>query len=461
VSARRRTRLVTRITLLGVLVAVMAVVVAGFVGYRLVTETGKSITRETLSNQADVLATQLGPAAFDKPMLHSIKAVKVLQGQGITIVVHRPGGRHTSLDDRAARAARSAKMDAAVPGHPVSRTVTVDGVDYLVEARGVTYKVGFALVKPVAVPNSIGGDMLRDFLIALAVGLGVAIVAGVLLARVLSRPLRDTAVVAAAIGRGRRDLRAPIGGAAEVADVATSVNDLAEALRHSESRQRDFLLSVSHELRTPLTAIKGFAEALDDGVVARDDAARIGGIITDESVRLERLVDDLLDLARTGADEFHVDSADIDLVSLVNDGAAVWRDRCARRGLEFRAATPPHPVVVRADPRRLRQVIDILADNAVRVSPEGAAVVLSLSDDDAVARLEVRDGGPGLSDADYPVAFQRGVLHARYGGERSGASGIGLALAHALVTKMDGGLSVGPAPEGGASFAITLRSRMR
>jgi signal transduction histidine kinase len=112
--------------------------------------------------------------------------------------------------------------------------------------------------------------------------------------------------------------------------------------------------------------------------------------------------------------------------------------------------------VVRADPRRLRQVVDGLTENALRITSAGRPIVLSLDVVPGLAMLSVRDGGPGLADADYRVAFQRGVLHGRYQHDRPVGTGVGLALAHGLVTRMGGTIQAGPAPEGGACFTITL-----
>ena len=260
------------------------------------------------------------------------------------------------------------------------------------------------------------------------------------------------------MGNGRRDLRAPVEGPREVADVADAVNRLADSLARSEARQRDFLLSVSHELRTPLTAVSGFAESLADGVVTGPEVPRVGRLVLDEAQRLDRLVRDLLDLARLGADDFRLDIADVDLTALVGAAAQVWHPRCAARHVPYHVEAPPHPVVVRADPRRLRQVVDGLTENALRVTPEGRPIVLSLGVAPGLAVLRVRDGGPGLADADYQVAFQRGVLHDRYRGDRPVGTGVGLALAYGLVTRMGGTIQAGPAPEGGACFTITLRT---
>jgi two-component system OmpR family sensor kinase len=232
------------------------------------------------------------------------------------------------------------------------------------------------------------------------------------------------------------------------------VNELADALARSEDRQRQFLLSVSHELRTPLTAVRGFAEALADEAVNGADVAPAGATIVREADRLERLVTDLMELARLESDDFTVDLTDVDLTALVTEAGQVWGLRGGDAGIELRVEAPGRPVPVRADPRRLRQVLDGLAENALRVAPPGSPLVLAVLDEGA---LQVRDGGPGLSDADYAVLFERGVLHDRYRGRRpTGTGGIGLALVHGLVTRMGGTISADPAPEGGVAFTVTL-----
>jgi two-component system, OmpR family, sensor kinase len=256
--------------------------------------------------------------------------------------------------------------------------------------------------------------------------------------------------------RGReRDVRVPVRGPAEVAEVAGAVNELADALAHSEDRQRRFLLSVSHELRTPLTAVRGFGESLADEVVTGAEVPPAGATIVREADRLERLVTDLMELARLEADDFVVDLTDVDLTAMVTEAGHVWVLRGRDAGIEVRVETPGRPVPVRADPRRLRQVLDGLAENALRAIPPGSLLVLAALDEGA---LQVRDGGPGLSDEDYAVVFERGALHDRYRGRRpTGTGGVGLALAHGLVTRMGGTIEAAPAPEGGVAFTVTLR----
>jgi two-component system OmpR family sensor kinase len=457
-SARRGgTSLATRITTLTLAVAGVAVVVAGLVAAGLLRSSAREIVRESLANQADVVASQVDENRLGS-RIGMAKVVDVVRGQGISVVVRRPGGEPLSGDPLAVRAAVQSGLETLGPGAAVSSRQTVAGQALLVEMRGVgTGGNAFALVQSVRTSEDTGRRFVRNLLFALGVGLLVAAVAGAVLGRLLARPLRRTAGVAAGMRHGRRDLRVPVEGPAEVAEVATAVNELADALHHSESRQREFLLSVSHELRTPLTAVNGFAESLADGVVTGEETRRAGQTIQREAQRLERLVTDLLELARLGADEFRLDFADVDLVGTVQGCADVWRVRCEREDVVFRVELPPSPVLCRTDPRRLRQVLDGLAENALRVTPAGAPVVLSLAVSPAgPAVLQVRDGGPGLAEEDYPVAFQRGVLNARYRGRRPVGSGVGLALAHGLVTRMGGTMEAGPAPEGGAAFTVVL-----
>ena len=134
----------------------------------------------------------------------------------------------------------------------------------------------------------------------------------------------------------------------------------------------------------------------------------------------------------------------------------VWRDRCAAAGVELRLelASPVPPL--RTDPTRIRQILDGLAENALRLTPAGAPIVFALRVGQDRMVLEVRDGGPGLTDADLAVAFERSALSDRYRGRRRASIGIGLALIGGLTGRLGGRATAGHAVEGGASFRIEL-----
>jgi two-component system sensor histidine kinase BaeS len=209
-------------------------------------------------------------------------------------------------------------------------------------------------------------------------------------------------------------------------------------------------------LRTPLTAVRGFGEALADGVIPTADIARTGITIGAEAARLNRLVTDLLDLARLGAVDFPFEMHIVDVRQLVLDAGDVWESRCGPVGVDFTTQTPREEVVVTTDPMRLRQVIDNLMENALRVTPEGQHIVLALSAAEGAFTVEVRDSGPGLQPQDADVAFEPGVLYERYRGVRPVGTGIGLALVGRLSRGLGGSAKVETAPEGGASFLVTF-----
>lgn len=449
----RRTSLAWRVTASCLLVALVAVGVAALVSLRLVTATARQVTHDVLAQQADVVAAQLDDSGGTiRSVLGLGKVVQVLRGQDV-VVVPLGGRRGASTDAGVAAAITRSGAEQSIAGTPVSATVDVAGKVYLVEARP-TLSGAFALVRT-SDSGPIGNGLLRsNIALALLAGVGVAVLVGVVVGSLLARPLRRTAAAAHLLRTGRRDVRVPVRGPTEVAEVAGAVNDLADALTRSEARQREFLLSVSHELRTPLTAVRGFAESLADGVVEGVDVPPTAAVILREAQRLDRLVGDLMELARLEADDFALDLMPVDLTVLAAEAAEVWRARSRDAGVEFHLVTPDLPVPVTADPRRLRQVLDGLAENALRVTPAGAPLVFAVL---TAGALQIRDGGPGLAPDDYAVVFERGALHDRYRGHRPvGIGGIGLALVHGLVTRMGGTIGAEPAAEGGACFTVAL-----
>ncbi len=449
-----RTSLALQITVLVVSVAIAVAIVAGVVGAAMIRNTAVDVTRNYLSNQAEVIRAQI---TGEEPgyRIGLVKLAQVFAQQGISVVTVTRNGKVDGANAQAVKIASGAGVAALPASGSMSRTVTVGGRTQLLEARSAGGRI-FALVASADIGADTQKTLQRRVLLALAIGLIAAVIGGLVIARLVTRPLRRTADVARAMGAGSRGTRAPVAGPSEVADVALAVNGLADALQHSESRQREFLTSVSHELRTPLAAISGQAEALSDGIVPAEEVTQVGRTIRAESARLQRLVSDLLDLARLGADSFRLELLPCDLSGLVREMAVVWQVRCDQRAVPLIVHVPPSPLVVVTDARRLRQVLDGLAENALRLLAPGRPLVLALTGGPSAVTVQVRDGGPGLTAEDYPVAFERGLLHDRYRGRRPGGAGLGLALAHSLVTRLGGTISAGPAPEGGACFSVEL-----
>ena len=452
----RRT-LAAQIAIVTTLVAVVATAISFLVSANLVRGAAEGQARSTLGHYADLLAetasSDTTPAARLGAGVPGLRALSRLAT--ITPLRVRPTGRVVGNPPGALPAA---VVDDAATGRVVDTNVSIAGRSYFAEGRPLDSGGSVLLLQPRTAARALTTPLRKRVFIALAAGLGLAVLAGWWLSRRLARPLVHAAAAAGQLASGRRDVRLTPEGPAEVAAVSESLNALAAALTTSEDRQRAFLLSVSHELRTPLTAITGYAEALADGVVAPNEAATVGATMLAESTRLQRLVADLLDLARVGADDFRIDPTDVDIVALIQSAAEVWTTRAASAGVLLRVDAPTDPLRVVTDAVRVRQIVDGLAENALRVTPAGAPIVLAARAVPAGVQVEVRDGGPGLTDDDIAVAFERSALYDRYRGERRVGTGIGLALIAGLAERLGGRAEAGHAAEGGARFTVTLRS---
>ena len=288
--------------------------------------------------------------------------------------------------------------------------------------------------------------------LALVIGLIIAISLGFFAARRLARPLRRASAAATSMAGGLRGVELESEGPREVDEISTSLNALDSALTTSEARQREFLLSVSHEFRTPLTAVKGYSEAISDGILEGDQAVDAARLISSESARLDRLVSDLLDLAKLGAVDFTISAVAIDLNDFASEVCQVWGYRCQDLQVNCKCEISVHGEFV-GDPIRLRQIVDNLAENALRLSPSGSTLAIRIEQLANSVVIEVRDSGPGLSADDHEVAFQPGALYERYRGVRPVGTGIGLALVGGWPNGWAVALWLG-APEGGACSRI-------
>ena len=451
---RRRSTLATRIALLSVAIAVVTAAVAGVIATGLVRNAGADSARQTLGRLADVAQSVAGERTGRAV---SVRLRVALKGLHVQSGVVNPRGGILTATPLVRRAFPATDVQRVLAGDDVSTTRTIGGSTVFVEARP-TPSGGVIVVQRRTDAVAQNERALRRLLLALVIAAGAAVALGLLVAWRLARPLRRTAAAAHSVAAGNRDVTLPADGPAEVVEVSEAVNSIAGALRLSEARQREFLLSVSHDLRTPLTAITGYAESMAEGLITAEDTARVGGVVLGEARRLDRLVGDLLDLARLGADDFRVELVVVDVAAVAEDAAQVWRARSAASGVEFRLERPPGPLFVRTDPARLRQVLDGLFDNALRVTPAGAPVVLAARPEAALGGVvaEVRDGGPGLTDDDLSVAFTQGALHRRYRGVRQVGTGLGLAIVAGLVARLGGRIEAGHATEGGARFTVLL-----
>ena len=272
--------------------------------------------------------------------------------------------------------------------------------------------------------------------------IGAALI-GLAAARFVTRPLRRLEEAAAAVGDGRLETRADVGGGPpEVRSLAAVFNGTVAKLERLVHSQEDFVADASHELRTPLTALRLRLENLPEGV-DRDAALR-------ESRRLSELVDGLLALAR--ADSGSEGAERVDAAAVVRERCDAWLPFADEHSVVLRV-TPGVPAAVRTVHGRLAQVLDNLISNALEVSPAGSTVTLAVRSSPAWVELHVTDEGPGLSAEQRERAFDRFWR----AGSGEGGSGLGLAIVRRLVAADDGEVELREAPGGGIDAVVRLR----
>lgn len=386
----------------------------------------------SLESQADVLAVVGGAPGALSAGDHVYRV-----GAGTPRRV-RPRGRAAVL--------------AAIPATGSSEgTITAAGRSFLYAAR--TTAAGRVVLVRAA---RLAFAEWRPFLISLALaGLGGALLAvllSYLLARRLTQPIGALASATQRLASGEAGVEVPVEGEDELADLGRSFNEMSVELARARESQRAFLESVSHELKTPLTSIRGYAEALDEGAVSSIDAGRV---ITAESDRLQRLVFDLLDLARFGRSGFEIRHEAVNLASIAEIAVRRHLPRARELGVSLSSAPSPgrNGALGVGDEDRLLQATSNLIENALRLTPAGGSVTVSAG----AGQITVRDTGPGLAAEDLPHVFERFYLYDRYRSERSVGSGLGLAIVKELTAAMGGGVRASAPPGGGAEFTLELR----
>jgi two-component system sensor histidine kinase BaeS len=356
-----------------------------------------------------------------------------------------PLGRFLATQDERLTVLPKQQARLLLPGSPTGR-ITINGRDYLYAAR----TTGSDVVVLLRTASSVRADS-KPFWIALAAagGLGCLLAAAIaaILARGIARPVLRVARASTRLAEGRDPEALPLAGPRELRGLAESFNTMAGQLTRAREAERSFLLSVSHELKTPLTAIRGYSEALDEGVLTPERAVKV---IRTEAARLERLIADLISLARLDQQRFDINPDTVDLAEIARESAARHAARARELGVQIQLANGNRSPA-RADPDRLLQAVSNLVENALRCTPPGGTVTLETT----AGKLTVKDTGPGIAPDEIPHAFERFFLYRRYDGVRPVGTGLGLAIVRELAQAMGGNAEV-VAGATGTQFTIRL-----
>jgi len=335
----------------------------------------------------------------------------------------------------------------------------------LADAEEVFGEDAAALVvaTPAASMEEVVADLTPRLLFSGLIGLAAALVVGFLLSQSVAAPLRNIARAARNVARGNYRQRVPATGPREVRDLAANFNRMTGEVQASQQTLRDFLANISHELKTPLTSIRGFSEALLDGTIDDEPGIRRSArIIADESGRVLRLVDELLDLSRIESGQVAMRTELLTLEELFGHLQELFALRGEESGVRLEVADNTVSMV-KGDYDRLEQVLNNLLDNAFRHTPKGGLIRLTAQDaNETTVQVTVSDNGVGIAPEDIPNLFGR-----FYRARNTNASdaqkgyGLGLAISREIVRAHGGEIWATSEVGRGTTFVFTLPSAGR
>ena len=284
-----------------------------------------------------------------------------------------------------------------------------------------------------------------------------SVVVGFFLSRSITGPLEAMTVASEEMARGRYEQEIPVEGQDEVARLARAFNAMAREVARAHRMQRDFVANVSHDLKTPLTAIQGFAQALLDGTAGDEEAYRKSArIISEEAERMNRLIRDLLELARLESGQIAMAREPVDLLEVLSSCAETFALQAEQKEISLALRLPPTLPQIQGDAHRLEQAFTNLLDNAFKYTPAGGTVELAAyQTSEGKVEVVVADTGVGIPPEDLPRIFERfyRVDKARTG---AGGTGLGLAIVKEIVQAHGGRITAASQEGRGTRFTVTL-----
>ena len=297
-------------------------------------------------------------------------------------------------------------------------------------------------------------DAVHRYLIwAFAGAIGLAVGLSFAMYRRILGPLTRMTAITREIAAGDFSARVPVTTADEVGQLARAFNRMAENLEKTERLRRSLMIDVAHELRTPLTNIRGYLEALNDGVLPPDPATL--ALLQDETLRLAQLVEDVLDLARADAAGGKLRPTAVDLNAMVADILATFLPATQKRNLTVDLDMPPEPVTIQADREQLARVLRNITDNAIRYAPPNGRIQIAIGRDTASVRVDYANSAAGLQPDDLPHLFERFYRGEKSRSRHHGGAGIGLSIVKELVNA-HGGREHAELKDGSIHIGFTL-----
>lgn len=405
-------------------------------------------------------ASQFDNMLLERRQTHLISEIKAyyeengtLEGVQVLFDENRtpPGGTLILRDE-------NGKMLLPFPGHPGTPPRLMD----LRFTKGVPIMVDGKKIAVISTSTPQEWRRPEDVLVLRRINQGLwlaaggamvlATVIGIILSRMLTRPVRELTLATRAMAPGNLEQQVPVRTHDELGELAAAFNQMGRDLNRSISLRKQMTADIAHDLRTPLTVIKGYTEALRDGdLPATQETFEV---MYQESTLLSHLIEDLRTLSLADAGELTLNQRQVKVTDLLEPVQAAWLPQARKQGVEITINIADNVTDLNVDAERLNRVLNNLVSNALRHTPAGGTITLWAKQESGATLLGVSDTGSGIAEQDLPHIFER-----FYRGDSSrsdGESGLGLPIARSLVEAHGGTITVDSALGKGTTFAIRL-----
>lgn len=280
-------------------------------------------------------------------------------------------------------------------------------------------------------------SILTMFLLSSAVILIVCGILCMVLARRITWPIEQISQAAKRLGGGDFTARAPVTGCQELADFATTFNNMAGRLQNIDNSRGQFMGNIAHELRTPMTSIKGFIDGMRDGTIPESEYKHYLGVVSQETGRLARLVQNMLDITKLESGEVKGTPKNYDIWSTVTDVVLSDERRIEDGKIDIQGLGPTGTMVY-ADPDFIHQVVYNIVDNAIKFTPPDGVIKFDIQQENDMVRVTIENTGDGIAPDALPFVFERFYKEDRSRGLNTRGSGLGLHICKVLITLSGG-----------------------
>lgn len=299
-------------------------------------------------------------------------------------------------------------------------------------------------------------SVFKLFIFSVAVSVVVSIILTYIFSLRISRPLKEIKEASMKIAGGEFENRLRINRNDEIGELARSFNNMADDLRKLEQMRRDFVANVSHELRTPMTSIRGFISGIIDGTIPADKQNEYLSVVMDETNRLNRLVNDLLDLGRMEAGEMKLKLQVFDINELIRRCIIKLENIIVKKDIQIEADFEKEKLLTRADMDAISRVVINLVHNSVKFTPRKGKIVISTSTIEERVLVGVKDNGIGIEKDELNMVWHRFHKSDKSRGKDKTGTGLGLAIARNIINEHNQEIWVESEKGKGSTFLFTL-----